>query len=99
MAGRRLPPLPTVKVKITLELCNYFVGMRDCMNYTEQDILRIYRINAVKNLSQNFIMDPRLLDKYTTVLYLAPVLCCGQVCPGGGGPGGSHRGGGEGGFC
>ena len=40
MAGRRLPPLPTVK-----------------------DILRIYNINAQKKLSQNFIMDPRLLDK------------------------------------
>ena len=68
MAGRRLPPLPTVKGNPTLELYNYFVGTRDCMNCTEQDILRIYRINAAKNLSQNFIMDPRLLDKYYTVL-------------------------------
>jgi len=30
---------------------------------TVKDILRIYNINAQKKLSQNFIMDPRLLDK------------------------------------
>ena len=39
-AGRRLPPLPTVK-----------------------DILRIYNISATKKLSQNFILDPRQLDR------------------------------------
>jgi len=30
---------------------------------TVKDILRMYNINAQKKLSQNFIMDPRLLDK------------------------------------
>eukprot|EP00090_Calanus_glacialis_P003474 TRINITY_DN12570_c0_g1_i3.p1 TRINITY_DN12570_c0_g1~~TRINITY_DN12570_c0_g1_i3.p1 ORF type:complete len:356 (-),score=119.76 TRINITY_DN12570_c0_g1_i3:115-1182(-) len=30
---------------------------------TVKDILRMYNINAKKKLSQNFIMDPRLLDK------------------------------------
>jgi len=40
MAGRRLPPLPTVK-----------------------DILLMYNISAKRMLSQNFIMDPRLLDR------------------------------------
>ena len=31
---------------------------------TVKDILRMYRINATKKLSQNFIMDPRLLDRF-----------------------------------
>jgi len=31
---------------------------------TVKDILRIYKINATKKLSQNFIMDPRLLDRF-----------------------------------
>jgi len=39
-AGRRLPPLPTVK-----------------------DILRVYNISATKKLSQNFLLDPRQLDR------------------------------------
>jgi len=65
MAGRRLPPLPTVK-----------------------DILRIYRINAVKNLSQNFIMDPRLLDKFARA---AGDLAGRTVVEVGPGPGGITR--------
>ena len=31
---------------------------------TVKDVLRIYKINATKKLSQNFIMDPRLLDRF-----------------------------------
>jgi len=32
---------------------------------TVRDILRLYNINAQKSLSQNFIMDPRLLNRIT----------------------------------
>ena len=31
---------------------------------TVKDILRFYKISATKKLSQNFIMDPRLLDRF-----------------------------------
>jgi hypothetical protein len=31
---------------------------------TTKDILRLYRIKAKKSLSQNFIMDPRILQKF-----------------------------------
>ena len=31
---------------------------------TVKDILRMYNISATKKLSQNFIMDPRLLDRF-----------------------------------
>ena len=32
---------------------------------TVKDILRIYKISATRKLSQNFIMDPRLLDRFS----------------------------------
>ena len=31
---------------------------------TTKDLLRLYRIKAKKALSQNFIMDPRILKKF-----------------------------------
>ena len=34
---------------------------------TVKDILRIYKITASRKLSQNFIMDPRLLDKFAAL--------------------------------
>ena len=34
---------------------------------TVRDILRMYNIKATKKLSQNFILDPRILDKIARV--------------------------------
>ena len=34
---------------------------------TIRDILRMYNIKAMKKLSQNFILDPRILDKIARV--------------------------------
>jgi len=55
---------------------------------TVKDILRMYNINAQKKLSQNFIMDPRLLDK---LAHAAGPLAGKVVVEVGPGPGGITR--------
>jgi len=51
---------------------------------TVKDVLRIYKINATKKLSQNFIMDPRLLDRFARLASPSGKLVV-EVGPGPGG--------------
>ena len=58
MASRRLPPLPTIKD--ILRIYNIKVGKcEEC----EEGLNLMSIVQAQKRLSQNFILDPRLLDK------------------------------------
>ena len=51
---------------------------------TVKDILRFYKISATKKLSQNFIMDPRLLDRFARLAEVQGKLVV-EVGPGPGG--------------
>lgn len=55
---------------------------------TIRDILRLYRLNALKKLSQNFLMDERIIQK---IVKAAGRIQDGYVCEVGPGPGGITR--------
>lgn len=58
MASRRLPPLPTIKDILRI----YNIKVKEKKEYVWH-ILHCTYFQAQKRLSQNFILDPRLLDK------------------------------------
>ena len=62
MASRRLPPLPTIKD--ILRIYNIKVGKLR-LHWKEYMMSHppLHCFQAQKRLSQNFILDPRLLDK------------------------------------
>ena len=62
----RIPPLPTVSDILRLvEIGKSETFWNWIINST---IFRIYNIRAKKQLSQNFIMDPRLLKRIAEVI-------------------------------
>ena len=52
---------------------------------TTKDLLTMYKIKAKKSLSQNFIMDPRILQKFVKTAGNIQDFCAVEVGPGPGG--------------